>query len=96
MQLRHGAFGIAACQQAERIDAAVDRFVDRLLFFLARRLEHEVDDILAARAGAPDTVACPRCGSHHTQEISRFASTACKALYRCLDCREPFDYFKPY
>ncbi|CAG9170224.1 1,2-phenylacetyl-CoA epoxidase subunit PaaD [Cupriavidus pinatubonensis] len=50
----------------------------------------------AARAGAPDTVACPRCGSRHTQEISRFASTACKALYRCLDCREPFDYFKPY
>lgn len=51
---------------------------------------------LAARAGAPDRVACPRCGSVHTQEISRFASTACKALYRCLDCREPFDYFKPY
>jgi ring-1,2-phenylacetyl-CoA epoxidase subunit PaaD len=50
----------------------------------------------AARSGAPDTVACPRCGSFHTQEISRFASTACKALYRCLDCREPFDYFKPY
>ncbi|MBP0622944.1 1,2-phenylacetyl-CoA epoxidase subunit PaaD [Cupriavidus consociatus] len=50
----------------------------------------------AARAGAPDRVACPRCGSVHTQEISRFASTACKALYRCLDCREPFDYFKPY
>ncbi|WER45798.1 phenylacetate-CoA oxygenase subunit PaaJ [Cupriavidus sp. WKF15] len=50
----------------------------------------------AARAGVPDTVVCPRCGSRHTQEISRFASTACKALYRCLDCREPFDYFKPY
>jgi len=50
----------------------------------------------AARAAAPDVVACPRCGSVHTQEISRFASTACKALYRCLDCREPFDYFKPY
>lgn len=50
----------------------------------------------AGRAGAPDAVACPRCGSVHTHEISRFASTACKALYRCLDCREPFDYFKPY
>ncbi|WP_427311702.1 1,2-phenylacetyl-CoA epoxidase subunit PaaD [Cupriavidus sp. H39] len=48
------------------------------------------------RAGAADVVPCPRCGSVHTQEISRFASTACKALYRCLDCREPFDYFKPY
>jgi len=41
-------------------------------------------------------VACPRCGSTHTEEVARFASTACKALYRCLDCREPFDYFKPY
>ncbi|NOV25552.1 phenylacetate-CoA oxygenase subunit PaaJ [Cupriavidus necator] len=50
----------------------------------------------AARAAVPDAVPCPRCGSVHTQEISRFASTACKALYRCLDCREPFDYFKPY
>jgi ring-1,2-phenylacetyl-CoA epoxidase subunit PaaD len=47
------------------------------------------------QAQAP-AIACPRCGSLHTQELSRFASTACKALYRCLDCREPFDYFKPY
>nr|WP_244787738.1 1,2-phenylacetyl-CoA epoxidase subunit PaaD [Cupriavidus pauculus] len=47
-------------------------------------------------AVAAESVACPRCGSVHTQELSRFASTACKALYRCLDCREPFDYFKPY
>lgn len=48
------------------------------------------------RAQSEDAVTCPRCGSPHTQELSRFASTACKALYRCLDCREPFDYFKPY
>jgi ring-1,2-phenylacetyl-CoA epoxidase subunit PaaD len=41
-------------------------------------------------------VACPRCGSEHTVESSRFGSTACKALYKCLDCQEPFDYFKPY
>lgn len=46
----------------------------------------------AAAAGVP----CPRCGGTHTEELARFASTACKALYRCLDCREPFDYFKPY
>jgi ring-1,2-phenylacetyl-CoA epoxidase subunit PaaD len=39
---------------------------------------------------------CPRCGSAHTQRLAQFGSTACKALYRCLDCREPFDYFKPY
>ncbi|MBB5421850.1 1,2-phenylacetyl-CoA epoxidase subunit PaaD [Paraburkholderia atlantica] len=40
--------------------------------------------------------ACPRCGSTHTERLAQFGSTACKALYRCLDCREPFDYFKPY
>lgn len=40
--------------------------------------------------------ACPQCGSTHTERLAQFGSTACKALYRCLDCREPFDYFKPY
>lgn len=43
----------------------------------------------------PEAVACPRCGSTHTERLSAFGSTACKALYRCLDCREPFEYFKP-
>jgi len=42
----------------------------------------------------PRIISCPRCGSSHTERISEFGSTACKALYRCLDCREPFDYFK--
>ena len=41
-----------------------------------------------------EAVQCPRCQSYHTELISQFASTACKAMYRCLDCREPFDYFK--
>ncbi len=41
-------------------------------------------------------VACPQCNSLNTTETSHFGSTACKALYRCLDCLEPFDYFKPY
>lgn len=40
------------------------------------------------------TVACPRCGSTHTERLSEFGSTACKAQYRCLSCSEPFDYFK--
>jgi ring-1,2-phenylacetyl-CoA epoxidase subunit PaaD len=48
-----------------------------------------------ARYTAP-TVACPQCGSENTTETSHFGSTACKALYKCLDCLEPFDYFKPY
>jgi ring-1,2-phenylacetyl-CoA epoxidase subunit PaaD len=63
----------------------------------------KVIDISGLREGAvkrgpgrlemPD-VACPNCGSHHTQLTSQFGSTPCKALYKCLDCREPFDYFK--
>jgi len=43
---------------------------------------------------AEEAVACPRCQSHHTELISQFASTACKSMYRCLDCKEAFDYFK--
>lgn len=37
---------------------------------------------------------CPRCGSLNTERLSVFGSTACKALYRCVACREPFEYFK--
>jgi ring-1,2-phenylacetyl-CoA epoxidase subunit PaaD len=41
-----------------------------------------------------DKVACPHCGSADTARISEFGSTACKALWRCKACAEPFDYFK--
>lgn len=41
-------------------------------------------------------VACPRCGSTDTRELAAFGSTACKALWRCESCREPFDYFKAH
>ncbi len=40
-------------------------------------------------------VPCPRCYSRHTERLSAFGATACKALYRCIACREPFEYFKP-
>jgi ring-1,2-phenylacetyl-CoA epoxidase subunit PaaD len=43
----------------------------------------------------PRNVACPRCGCLHTERLSAFGSTACKSLHRCLDCREPFEHFKP-
>ncbi|POX54999.1 1,2-phenylacetyl-CoA epoxidase subunit PaaD [Streptomyces sp. Ru72] len=46
----------------------------------------------SAEADAP--VRCPSCGSAETELLSRFSSTACKALRRCLACREPFDHFK--
>lgn len=39
-------------------------------------------------------VRCPRCGGNDTEELSRFGATACKALYRCDRCREPFEHFK--
>ena len=59
---------------------------------------------VAAGAGVPirlvgrraaEPVACPRCGSDNTERLSAFGSTACKALYRCVACREPFEFFKP-
>jgi ring-1,2-phenylacetyl-CoA epoxidase subunit PaaD len=48
------------------------------------------------RPPAAPAIPCPHCGSANTTETSHFSSTACKALYKCLDCLEPFDYFKPY
>jgi len=59
----------------------------------------EVDGARPIRLTRPaqaEHIACPQCGSHDTVLISAFGSTACKALYRCRACREPFDYFKPY
>ncbi len=44
--------------------------------------------------GKVKNIACPRCKSLNTKLISQFGSTACKALYQCQDCQEPFDYFK--
>lgn len=41
-----------------------------------------------------DGVECPQCHSENTRLVSEFGSTACKALYQCNDCKEPFDYFK--
>jgi ring-1,2-phenylacetyl-CoA epoxidase subunit PaaD len=52
----------------------------------------------AAAASGPVSVAlsvrCPQCGSLETRESSRFGSTACKSLWVCRACREPFDHFK--
>jgi ring-1,2-phenylacetyl-CoA epoxidase subunit PaaD len=49
---------------------------------------------VSRRAAIEPRVACPHCGSTHTELTSQFGSTPCKALYKCLACREPFDYFK--
>ena len=60
------------------------------------RTELRTVDVRSLRRSAGAAVPCPRCGSSRTQELSRFGSTPCKAQYRCDDCLEPFDYFKPH
>jgi len=52
--------------------------------------------VLVQLGPRPDVVACPQCGSAETEELTRFASTSCKSMWRCLACREPFDHFKAH
>ncbi len=54
------------------------------------------DESMDKRAlfGEKRILQCPQCGSKNTEMIAQFASTSCKAMFRCLDCLEPFDYFK--
>ena len=59
---------------------------------IAPPLEAEADK--EALLGNKKIVKCTNCGSHNTKLVSQFGSTACKALFQCEDCQEPFDYFK--
>ena len=52
----------------------------------------DIGALMAPRVVVP----CPQCASRHTRLLSQFGSTACKALYQCRQCLEPFDYFKPH
>jgi ring-1,2-phenylacetyl-CoA epoxidase subunit PaaD len=61
----------------------------------ARAPSVQTVDLSALRRSRPP-IACPRCGSRRTREMSRFGSTPCKAQHVCDDCLEPFDYFKPH
>jgi ring-1,2-phenylacetyl-CoA epoxidase subunit PaaD len=54
----------------------------------------EEHDSKRALLGEDRPRRCPHCRSEHTERVSEFGSTPCKALYRCIDCREPFEYFK--
>ena len=51
--------------------------------------------LVRRQVSAAPAVDCPRCNRSQTERLSAFGSTACKALYRCLACREPFEHFKP-
>lgn len=59
---------------------------------IAAPLEESADK--EALMGETSTVKCPQCKSTNTKLVSAFGSTACKALFKCNDCLEPFDYFK--
>ena len=59
---------------------------------IAPPLEESADK--QALMGQQNMVSCTRCGSNNTVLVSPFGSTACKALFKCKDCLEPFDYFK--
>lgn len=59
---------------------------------IAAPLDAEADK--EALLGNKKIVKCPQCGSTQTKLVSQFGSTACKALFQCEDCKEPFDYFK--
>lgn len=70
-----------------------DAAKDRLREYGIAPPEHTTED-KSWLTGKEKTIRCPRCKSNHTKLISQFGSTACKALYQCQDCLEPFDYFK--
>ena len=87
------AYGIAPPHSAAAAAPAAEG--QSVVRFAANMRAGRAGDTGAGGAfGAEPPVACPQCGSTNTTETSHFGSTACKALYRCLDCMEPFDHFK--
>lgn len=70
--------------------------ISSVIQFTPKRVALTAGDTPASSAFSSQNIICPQCKSTNTTETSHFASTACKALYKCLDCLEPFDYFKPY
>lgn len=64
----------------------------------ARAFQHDGSQVIDIAALLPSKVVvpCPQCDSRKTRLLSQYGSTACKALYQCNSCLEPFDYFKPH
>ncbi len=71
-------------------------FDHSVIQFMSKRVAYNPNITRPSGKNDVNIVPCPLCDSLNTTETSHFASTACKALYKCLDCLEPFDYFKPY
>ena len=92
------AYGIAPPHTVQRsaMTGSVIQFTPKII------ANYEYQTLARGQFDAPNASAtlaavnCPQCGSANTTETSHFGSTACKALYKCLACLEPFDYFKPY
>lgn len=78
------AYGIAPPSQCGRASTATQT---------VQPLQYSAWREVSAKQDEP---CCPQCGSPNTQRLAQHGSTACKALYKCLSCQEPFDYFKPY
>jgi ring-1,2-phenylacetyl-CoA epoxidase subunit PaaD len=89
------AYGIAPPQHlsgAFTSNAGIEKVIQ-----FAPKKEADFSELASGKAlFSSQNIVCPHCASSNTTETSHFASTACKALYKCLDCLEPFDYFKPY
>jgi ring-1,2-phenylacetyl-CoA epoxidase subunit PaaD len=85
------AYGIAPPQHLSSEHGS-----SHVIQFATKSVALSTDNIRANSQNSFKNIVCPHCGSDNTTETSHFASTACKALYKCLDCLEPFDYFKPY
>ena len=82
------AYGIAPPGRQAAAHEAVMRFVPR---------SRQAAALAGSAQAAHDApITCPNCGSIDTEQLSAYGSTPCKAIHRCLACREPFDYFKPY
>jgi ring-1,2-phenylacetyl-CoA epoxidase subunit PaaD len=99
------AYGIAPPQHlvgdAKELGSEPNSFATNVVQFTPRKQTTQLianNDHIALTSALKtlNSVPCPRCASLDTTETSHFASTACKALYKCLACWEPFDYFKPY
>jgi ring-1,2-phenylacetyl-CoA epoxidase subunit PaaD len=93
------AYGIAPPQHLTQhlSDAfSADGNAEKVIQFAPKSIAYRAIGTGGEALFSSKNIICPQCSSTNTTETSHFASTACKALYRCLDCLEPFDYFKPY
>lgn len=88
------AYGIAP--PGRRADMADGSRMTAVVQFAPKKRAENIDGYSRNAVFESNFVPCPRCDSVNTTETSHFGSTACKAMYKCLDCLEPFDHFKPY